>query len=196
MANHSSPPWRGGRKCGGVALDKCFRLRRGPALGAAGGAELGRAGSGLPGRWGSLLLLTRLRPRHRRHEPLLRQSEAEGASAQPHRLHRDGEYPPGGTRPAAPPRAGADIALLGAAAASGGRGERRGGREDGAASSDRGAGPAGRGLPSPPGPGPGVEGAPGAPARRGPILRSGECGCEASCVSELVRVRGPARSRK
>ncbi|KAM6135264.1 charged multivesicular body protein 5 [Pterocles gutturalis] len=82
------------------------------------------AGRGLPGQRGALLLLPGPGPTHRRrHEPLLRQSEAEGASAQPHRLHRDGECLPQGTCPGPRKtrrRPGPASALLGPAAVAGG----------------------------------------------------------------------------
>lgn len=83
---------------------------------------------------------------HRRHhEPLLRQSEAQGAAAQPHRLHRDGGCSPRGHGPHPGPRparrAGVERCLAQPGRRLGRGWGRRGGRGAGRASSGCGADP-------------------------------------------------------
>lgn len=138
QANHSAPPPRGGRKSAVRSCTSASALASAPprAVERGGPSSARLLFSGPPRRAGG----------HRRHhEPLLRQSEAQGAAAQPHRLHRDGGCSPRGHGPHPGPRparrAGVERCLAQPGRRLGrGRG-RRGGRGAGRASSGCGADP-------------------------------------------------------
>lgn len=90
-ANRSSSSGGDWRKRGRAALPVLPRAHAPWAPCASGPA---RSGSGSSSGSGSPRPL--LSPnRHNRHEPLLRQGQAQGAAAQPHRLHRHGQGGPG-----------------------------------------------------------------------------------------------------